>query len=650
MARLPVIAGTIVLAVAGFSVARAITQQPANSPKLLLRVADSGTGSRQGGTGSSSIGSGRRLNRADALSDVDVDPSSDGIPRFGMFEQTFTQQGSYANAYVAVTAEATFTEPGGRKRSIPLFWAGGIRWRVRFSPDVVGVWTWSVSSSDPGLNGVRGTFTCVTSANRGGIVAMRGYPYHLQYQDGTPYWLFGDTQWEAFADDPGQGLNASAMRRYLALRAGQGFNYIHSEIIGLVRSSNIDAEGHEQPAFHGYQAEVINPAYFDEVDARLGEANSLGITMGLILMEPYFTPASKIDPAFRYDNISWMSFPNEAARLRYARYVVARYSAYNVLFLLTLEWGPAPKPIDYQTRVAMFNRIGVEVGNHDPHHRLLGIHDDSDFLPDEFYGNASRWNTLGQYAQYSGSDYGYPWSDGCTPPDDANCKGRFATPRDRYSLHMGLYDVRVKRNRNRPVINGEYAFFLRRGMLAHPAVVNRGHSHNRPTFRKAAWVLAMAGTYFVPGFWRTYYGGWAGYNTAFQPDDPEAIPAVGDLQRLHGFFTQRENGSPREWWKLVPHDEVVSSSPNRLDGTEGYAYCLAEPGQSYIVYTENTRSTELVLGDVTDATYRVTRFDPRTATRTVIKTSISGGTAVTLSTPDTEDWVYEVQRNGPSGD
>jgi hypothetical protein len=42
-------------------------------------------------------------------------------------------------------------------------------------------------------------------------------------------------------------------------------------------------------------------------------------------------------------------------------------------------------------------------------------------------------------------------------------------------------------------------------MPAHPTVVDRGHSHDRTTFRKAAWVLTMAGTYIVPGFWRTYY-------------------------------------------------------------------------------------------------------------------------------------------------
>src|SRR5262249_20882067 len=120
--------------------------------------------------------------------------------RFDLFERAFTQRGSYRNPYVEVTATATFVEPGGRERSIPLFWDGGTQWKVRFSPDAVGTWRWSVRSSDAGLDGAQGSFACVASANHGGIRAMDGYPYHFQYQDGTPYWLSGDTQWEAFAD------------------------------------------------------------------------------------------------------------------------------------------------------------------------------------------------------------------------------------------------------------------------------------------------------------------------------------------------------------------------------------------------------------------------------------------------------------------
>src|SRR2546425_6496505 len=147
--------------------------------------------------------------------------TSGDIPKFGILEQTFIQQRSYGNPYVEMTANATFVQPDGRQRSIPLFWDGGAKWKVRFAPDVVGAWNWSVNSNDPGLNGVNGTFNCISSTNRGGITAMTGYPYHFQHQDGTPYWLFGDTQWESFADDPGQGLDASSVSNYFSIGRGK---------------------------------------------------------------------------------------------------------------------------------------------------------------------------------------------------------------------------------------------------------------------------------------------------------------------------------------------------------------------------------------------------------------------------------------------
>lgn len=110
------------------------------------------------------------------------------------------------------------------------------------------------------------------------------------------------------------------------------------------------------------------------------------------------------------------------------------------------------------------------------------------------------------------------------------------------------------------------------------------------------------------------------------------------------FFTRSENGSRREWWKLESHDELVSSQQHPDDGTPGHAYCLADPGQNYIVYTENTRATDLKLEGAPDATYRVTRFDPRTAIRTTINASVKNGIIFTLLSPNSEDWVFEVQR------
>ncbi|MGH7782728.1 MAG: DUF4038 domain-containing protein [Candidatus Binatia bacterium] len=316
--------------------------------------------------------------------------------RHGIFEQEFTQSGDYANPYTDVTATATFIRPDGRRRSIPLFWDGSSTWKVRFSPDMVGDWSWSVASSDSGVDGTSGSFSCVPSSNHGGIMPMAGYPYHFQYQDGTPYWLFGDTQWESFADDPSRNLTHDSMLHYFDVRAAQGFNYVHSQLFGQVRASNGGSNGKLDPAFYSYKAETINPAYFQESDSRVAYANSREITLGIIPTESHSSVAEN------FLN-SWGEFPNETARLRYARYVVARYSAYNVTFIVTTEWnGGTPSTSEAMNAVgARFDAIGREMSENDPHKRLLGIHETQQQTNQAwFYGDPyGKWTTFGDYKQ-----------------------------------------------------------------------------------------------------------------------------------------------------------------------------------------------------------------------------------------------------------
>src|SRR4029453_9765527 len=96
------------------------------------------------------------------LSALSTVSGSDVVPqvgRFELFETALTATGQYANPYVEHTAQAKLTPPqGGPPRSIPLFWDGGSTWKLRFSPNELGRWTWTVASRDEGLNGTSGSF------------------------------------------------------------------------------------------------------------------------------------------------------------------------------------------------------------------------------------------------------------------------------------------------------------------------------------------------------------------------------------------------------------------------------------------------------------------------------------------------------------
>ncbi|MBE7539045.1 MAG: DUF5060 domain-containing protein [Opitutaceae bacterium] len=122
------------------------------------------------------------------------------VPLFARLEVSLDAKGSYSNPYVEVAAEATLIEPnGGSRCQVPLFWDGGSTWRFRFSPDKPGLWRWSVSSGDAGLNGREGRFECVPSELRGGLQPAAGWPAH-----------FSASKWRTCLVSGGHGMGLRA--------------------------------------------------------------------------------------------------------------------------------------------------------------------------------------------------------------------------------------------------------------------------------------------------------------------------------------------------------------------------------------------------------------------------------------------------------
>ena len=62
-------------------------------------------------------------------------------------------------------------------------------WKIRFSPDELGIWQWTASSNDPGLNGQSGFFRCIESGKAGPVVSEGRY---FRYADGGPVYLIGN--------------------------------------------------------------------------------------------------------------------------------------------------------------------------------------------------------------------------------------------------------------------------------------------------------------------------------------------------------------------------------------------------------------------------------------------------------------------------
>ena len=150
--------------------------------------------------------------------------------------------------------------------------------------------------------------------------------------------------------------------------------------------------------------------------------------------------------------------------------------------------------------------------------------------------------------------------------------------------------VLESRELNKPVVNSEYGYFLRD--QSGDGVPDKDNSTSAAAMRHATWDIVMAGGYVVTGFGTTYFGG----NRDPGPFDLDAKKNdVWEAQLGH----VRRVFLPTQWWKLKPHDELLTCETPR--GKEGKEFnqtvppattywCLAEPGKQYIVYARGLKT------------------------------------------------------------
>src|SRR5918993_47984 len=151
------------------------------------------------------------------------------IPRWGVFEAAFTSARPPDNPLQDIELRASFTAPSGRTQTVRGFWDGGATWRVRFSPDEVGNWSYATSAMpgpDPGLDAQKGSFRVVSSRgstrlDRHGPVRVSRTRTFLEHSDGTPFFWLADTGWNAALLS-----SADEWRHYIGQRVRQRFTAV----------------------------------------------------------------------------------------------------------------------------------------------------------------------------------------------------------------------------------------------------------------------------------------------------------------------------------------------------------------------------------------------------------------------------------------
>jgi hypothetical protein len=237
------------------------------------------------------------------------------VGQWGRFEQSFKSSVAYDNPFQQCTLQVSFTSPNGETNEVYGFWDGGSTWRVRFSPDQPGRWTYRTTCSDLAntrLNGQTGEFLCTSptgqsSFEQHGPIQLARDRRHFEHADRSPFFWMADVAWDA-----PRLASARDWVTYLQVRSLQKFSAVQ-----WAAAPGVDEK--KLSAFSGRSRISIAPEYFQRLDAKVDVMNRAGLL-------------SVIAPLWNGDGAT-NDLPEDQALLL-VRYMVARWGAYDVAWLL----------------------------------------------------------------------------------------------------------------------------------------------------------------------------------------------------------------------------------------------------------------------------------------------------------------------------
>lgn len=540
-------------------------------------------------------------------------------------EITLTAERDYANPYTDVDVWVDLQGPGFEKR-VYGFWDGGRIFRVRLVATSPGEWHWVSGSNteDPGLNGRTGHFEAVPwtdeelAANpcRRGFLRPTPNGHALEYADGTPCFLLGDTWWAVpthrFRWDDGDEehplgpeMGFKDMVRY---RKAQGYNCIamiaafpnwandgHPPRIELadgtfLRSAwrqagtNSAKDMHNEggrpflfpgrvPGYEDVYPDVnrINPTYFQYMDRKVDYLNAQGFI-------PFIEAARRDGMAVWAKYYGW---PESYAR--YVQYIFARYQANNVILSpIHFDFGHATLPS------RAFNAAANAVV-------AKGV---------PAFGTLLSCNAAGSSLNNFGNSDEAPW---LTLHQIGN--------RRHHNSHWLLTEIFFESKPAKPALNGEpyYDALSSPYDVGWPPGVIPGTAETARYCRSAAY-----GSFLSGGLAGHIYGAGGLWGGDIEPEAPykmwESLQWPSGAQMRHFLAFVWSEG--RRFQDLMPIADLVE--PNRthtLEGNIGWAYCARTPERDlFMVYFEAECPAVRLRGATYLGTYTARWFDPRTGT------------------------------------
>jgi len=290
------------------------------------------------------------------------------VDKYGVHEVVLKGQDA-GNPFIDLELSATFTN-GAQSYTPEGFYDGNGTYRIRFMPPSVGQWSWVTRSNHPDLDGKKGAFSSIDSANKGPVRVAN--VHHFAHADGSPFRPFGTTIYEwAFQPEAKKQQTLDTLRK-------TAFNKARMLAVPPYKPNYLGGPGKltEFPFVGSSRADFdfsrFNPVYFQNLERDVKRLSDLGIQVDLILFRPY-------------DKGQWgFDTTSDAVNQRFVRYMVARFAAYQNIWWSLANENSYIKHLSDED----FDRYFQIVQKHDPYNHLRSIHN-----ADRIYDYNKPWVT-----------------------------------------------------------------------------------------------------------------------------------------------------------------------------------------------------------------------------------------------------------------
>ena len=529
---------------------------------------------------------------------------------WNVIEIPLTATGNYSSPYIDVDdLSATFLSPSGVSMTMPGFWDGGQTWKIRFAPNLVGVWTYQTQAKDIGLTNQTGSITCkpysgTLSIYQHGFLKASGNNRYLTYADGKPFYWLGDTHWSGFSiaerfnqsNDP---RFSSMFKGLIDRRVEQGFTVWKVETFANNNGYNSSIFNEGGQAWNNARFFIdLNPGFWQNIDQRVEYLASKGMIISIAQGIGRSMHDASVEPDHK----------------RLARYILARYGAYSTVWITAQEFNDIRQGACGECWAA----VATYVYDLDPYKRPNSMHN--------AYTNPIVYHDQIWYS--------------------------FVTLQQSHNnvRSVDYWLAQYNATPARPILEDEANY--------EDIIPYYGGGVATPKWktRQSAWQSQIAGTF---GF---TYGGqgiwWACYTT----EDPN--PNCGNGTDARAWYTaidfpvgeqmslMAQFWTSFDWWTLAPDANAIvwSSAPSNTQ--RPYQKTDGNNRSLVIAYLPLQMNGTVYNGTVTNLSpsgvYRAQWFDPRNGSYSMIADewmpTKSGQWNIPFQPTSTDDWVLKIQR------